>query len=37
MKQIKIVIERHEDGYVGYPLGFTPYNGVYPWSNCWTG
>lgn len=23
MKQIKIVIERHEDGYVGYPLGFT--------------
>lgn len=23
MKHIKIVIERHEDGYVGYPLGFT--------------
>jgi hypothetical protein len=23
MKNIKIVIERHEDGYVGYPLGFT--------------
>ncbi len=23
MKQIKIVIERHPDGYVGYPLGFT--------------
>jgi predicted RNase H-like HicB family nuclease len=22
MKHIKIVIERHEDGYVGYPLGF---------------
>jgi predicted RNase H-like HicB family nuclease len=23
MENIKIVIERHEDGYVGYPLGFT--------------
>ena len=23
MRNIKIVIERHEDGYVGYPLGFT--------------
>ena len=23
MNNIKIVIERHEDGYVGYPLGFT--------------
>jgi predicted RNase H-like HicB family nuclease len=23
MKNIKIVIERHEDDYVGYPLGFT--------------
>ena len=23
MKNVKIVIERHEDGYVGYPLGFT--------------
>lgn len=23
MKNIKIVIEHHEDGYVGYPLGFT--------------
>ncbi|MBI5476572.1 MAG: hypothetical protein HY964_07520 [Ignavibacteriales bacterium] len=23
MKHLKIVIERHEDGYVGYPLGFT--------------
>ena len=25
MKQFKIVIEKHEDGYVAYPLGF---NGV---------
>jgi predicted RNase H-like HicB family nuclease len=23
MRNIKIVIERHKDGYVGYPLGFT--------------
>jgi predicted RNase H-like HicB family nuclease len=23
MRNIKIVIEHHEDGYVGYPLGFT--------------
>jgi predicted RNase H-like HicB family nuclease len=23
MHNIKIVIERHNDGYVGYPLGFT--------------
>lgn len=23
MKHVKIVIEHHEDGYVGYPLGFT--------------
>ena len=23
MQQLKIIIERHEDGYVGYPLGFT--------------
>lgn len=23
MQNIKIVIERHEDGYIGYPLGFT--------------
>lgn len=23
MKNLKIVIERHDDGYVGYPLGFT--------------
>lgn len=23
MRNVKIVIERHEDGYVGYPLGFT--------------
>ena len=23
MKQVKIVIEHHQDGYVGYPLGFT--------------
>jgi predicted RNase H-like HicB family nuclease len=23
MHNIKVVIERHEDGYVGYPLGFT--------------
>ncbi len=23
MNNVKIVIERHEDGYVGYPLGFT--------------
>ena len=23
MKNIKIIIERHEDGYVGYPLGFS--------------
>jgi len=23
MKKVRIVIERHEDGYVGYPLGFT--------------
>mgnify|MGYP001561560624 CR=1 FL=1 len=23
MKNVKIVIERHEDGFVGYPLGFT--------------
>lgn len=23
MRNIKIVIERREDGYVGYPLGFT--------------
>jgi predicted RNase H-like HicB family nuclease len=23
MKHLKIVIERHEDGYVGYTLGFT--------------
>lgn len=23
MKNIKIVIERHEDGYIGYPIGFT--------------
>lgn len=23
MKSIKIVIERHEDGYIGYPLGFS--------------
>lgn len=23
MRNIKIVIEHHEDGYLGYPLGFT--------------
>ncbi|MBI4535857.1 MAG: type II toxin-antitoxin system HicB family antitoxin [Ignavibacteriae bacterium] len=23
MQKVKIVIERHDDGYVGYPLGFT--------------
>ncbi len=23
MHDIKVVIEKHEDGYVGYPLGFT--------------
>ena len=23
MKSIKIVIEHHDDGYIGYPLGFT--------------
>jgi predicted RNase H-like HicB family nuclease len=23
MSTIKLVIERHDDGYVGYPLGFT--------------
>jgi hypothetical protein len=23
MRNIKIVIERHEDGYLGYPLGFS--------------
>jgi predicted RNase H-like HicB family nuclease len=23
MHNIRIIIERHEDGYVGYPLGFT--------------
>ncbi len=23
MRNVKIVIERYEDGYVGYPLGFT--------------
>ncbi len=23
MSSIKVVIEHHEDGYVGYPLGFT--------------
>jgi predicted RNase H-like HicB family nuclease len=23
MKHLKIIIERHEDGYVGYPLDFT--------------
>jgi predicted RNase H-like HicB family nuclease len=23
MKRVKVVIERHADGYVGYPLGFT--------------
>lgn len=23
MRNVKVVIERHPDGYVGYPLGFT--------------
>jgi predicted RNase H-like HicB family nuclease len=23
MKTIKIIIEQHEDGFIGYPLGFT--------------
>ncbi len=23
LHQLKIIIEKHEDGYVGYPLGFT--------------
>ena len=22
MKQVKIIVEKHEDGYVAYPLGF---------------